>query len=122
MKRKPDGEKTKRTIETAHALGFSGYNKVVHSFAERSEKTGVQRVPELQSALDVASARISPAKAAGGSKRKGQARLFCWVPEALRRELNSSMEYRGYKTVHDYMIMLIVTDAKIIAEEREKAK
>ena len=119
--KKQNGDRTRAIIGLAHELGYSGYSKAVHSFAEHTEKYGVQRVPELQAQVDLLDGAAKPVQPRQTANRKDSARLSCWLPDTVRRRFNSSKRYRNYVTDHDYIVHLILADAEAIKKEKAAA-
>lgn len=104
---------TQRAIE-AIKTEFPKHNKICFSLASRPEETGITFTKR---ALELAGMAVSKK---GVANRKDQNRLSCWLPEIVRKSFDECKKYRGYKTDHDYIIAMIMADAQIIAEEKER--
>lgn len=118
MAKQANGARTKQVIQIGRELGYPRYDKIVHCLVE-NPNTGIQRVPAFQAAVDKLDGAVSaPPKARRPDKRKDSARIFAWVPEALKRKFNSSKKYRHCVTDHDYIVWLIQDDAERIKQEK----
>lgn len=92
----------KQEIEIARALGFSKYNKVCRSLADRPDETGLTRVPKLKKAL---SARLP--ERAKVIQRADPCRLSCWLSEAHRAEFNRLKSHLGISGDKALVVWLI---------------
>lgn len=118
MAKEPNGARTKQIIQIGRDMGYTKYNKIAHCMAENPQY-GLARVPDFQAAVDkldgAATATQKPRRA---DKRKDNARISCWMPEAVKRKFNRSKKYRNYVTDHDYILWLILDDAERIKQEK----
>lgn len=88
------------------------------SLAESPEQSGVMFTPQAGREIE---ALCAPERPARRDNRADRGRLSAHVPEALKALFNTSRDYRGYRTDKDYIVWLVVEDAKRIEEEKRIA-
>ncbi len=107
-----------RKLAKALSEKFPVINAQAISYAERPRDSGITYTMEARRFIDDL---CNPATRRKEEQRKCTEHLSVWLPNGFKELLNTLKTARGFNTIHDYVIFLIMEDKKSIEKAAQSA-
>lgn len=107
-----------RKLAKALSEKFPVINAQAISYAERPRDSGITYTMEARRFIDDL---CNPLTTRKEEQRKCAEHLSVWLPNGFKELLNTLKTARGFNTIHDYVIFLIMEDKKSIEKAAQSA-